>query len=141
VGVELRALRWAIIAAQHKSLRRAAETLNIRQSTLSRGLRDLEHRLGAILFERTNGGTRLTLAGEEFLDAARRLIKEAEAIAARVKMRSAGRNLVRAVIAIGPALVMSSRLIGTAPSRNDSISAIGKACGWLAIRRCSHTSS
>jgi Bacterial regulatory helix-turn-helix protein, lysR family len=53
VGVELRALRWAVIAAQHKSLRQAAETLNIRQSTLSRGLRDLEHQLGAILFERT----------------------------------------------------------------------------------------
>jgi hypothetical protein len=53
VGVELRVLRWAIVAAQHKSLRRAAESLNIRQSTLSRGLRDLEHRLGAILFERT----------------------------------------------------------------------------------------
>jgi DNA-binding transcriptional LysR family regulator len=83
-------LRWAIIASQHKSLRRAAETLNIRQSTLSRGLRDLEHRLGAILFERTNGGTRPTLVGEEFLDAARRIIKEAEAIAARVKMRSRG---------------------------------------------------
>jgi Bacterial regulatory helix-turn-helix protein, lysR family len=48
----------------------------------SRGLRDLEHQLGAILFERTNGGARPTLAGEEFLDAARRIIKEAEAIAA-----------------------------------------------------------
>jgi DNA-binding transcriptional LysR family regulator len=92
VSVELRAFRWAVIAAQHKSLRQAAETLNIRQSTLSRGLRDLEHRLGAILFERTNGGTRPTLAGEEFLDAARRIIKEAEAIAARVKMRSRGES-------------------------------------------------
>ena len=92
MSVELRALRWAIIAAQHKSRRRAAETLNIRQSTLSRGLRDLEHQLGAILFERTNGGTRPTLAGEEFLDAARRIIKEAEAIAARVKMRSRGES-------------------------------------------------
>jgi hypothetical protein len=85
-------LRWAVIAAQHKSLRQAAETLNIRQSTLSRGLRNLEHQLGAILFERTNGGTRPTLAGEEFLDAARRIIKEAEAIAARVKMRSRGED-------------------------------------------------
>jgi DNA-binding transcriptional LysR family regulator len=92
VGVELRALRWAIIAAQYKSLRQAAETLNIRQSTLSRGLRDLEHQLGAILFERTKGGARPTLAGEEFLDAARRIIKEAEAIAARVKMRSRGES-------------------------------------------------
>jgi hypothetical protein len=53
VSVELRALRWAIIAAQHKSIRRAAETLNIQQSTLSRGLCDLGHRLGAIPFKRT----------------------------------------------------------------------------------------
>jgi DNA-binding transcriptional LysR family regulator len=86
-GVELRASRWAIIAAQHKSLRRAAVTLNIRQSTLSRG-----HRLGAFLFERNNSGTRSTLAGGEFLDAARRIVKEAEAIAARVKMRSRGES-------------------------------------------------
>jgi hypothetical protein len=35
--------------------------LNIRQSTLRRRLRDLEYRLGANLFERTNGGTRLSL--------------------------------------------------------------------------------
>ncbi|MDR3471842.1 MAG: LysR family transcriptional regulator, partial [Devosia sp.] len=47
--VELQDLRWAIVASQHRSLRQAAETLNIRQSTLSRGLRDLEYRLGAVL--------------------------------------------------------------------------------------------
>jgi hypothetical protein len=34
--VELRDLRWAVIASQHRSLRRAAATLNIRQSTLKR---------------------------------------------------------------------------------------------------------
>jgi hypothetical protein len=36
VSVELRDLRWAIVAAQHRSLRQAAEVLDIRQSTLSR---------------------------------------------------------------------------------------------------------
>ena len=75
-----------------KAFDKQQRLLNVRQSTLSRGLRDLEHRLGAILFERTNGGTRPTPAGEEFLDAARRMIKEAEAIAARVKMRSRGES-------------------------------------------------
>lgn len=74
--VELRDLRWAIVAAQHRSLRRAAEVLNIRQSTLSRCLRDVEHKLGATLFERTNGGTRPTIVGQEFLDAARHIIEE-----------------------------------------------------------------
>ncbi|WP_081433823.1 helix-turn-helix domain-containing protein [Beijerinckia indica] len=64
---ELRDLRWAIIAARHRSLRQAAEVLNVRQSTLSRAIRDLESQLGALLFERSNSGTRPTVAGQEFL--------------------------------------------------------------------------
>lgn len=90
--VELRDLRWAIVAARHRSLRRAAEELNVRQSTLSRGLRSLEHQLGANLFERTNGGTRPTIEGQEFLDAATRIVEETEAIAARLKTRSRGES-------------------------------------------------
>lgn len=89
-AIELRALRWAIVAGQHRGLRQAAEALNIRQSTLSRALRDLEHHLSAVLFERTNGGTRPTVAGQEFLDAARRIIEETQAIAARLKTRYRG---------------------------------------------------
>jgi DNA-binding transcriptional LysR family regulator len=92
VSVELRDLRWAIVAAQHRSLRQAAEELGIRQSTLSRSLRDLEFQLGATLFERTNGGTRPTVVGQEFLDAARRIVEETEAITARLKTRSRGES-------------------------------------------------
>jgi DNA-binding transcriptional LysR family regulator len=86
VSVEIRDLRWAIVAAQHRSLRQAAETLDIRQSTLSRGLRHLEFLLGATLFERTNGGTRPTVVGQEFLDAARRIVDETEAINLRATL-------------------------------------------------------
>ena len=85
-------MRWAIVAAQHRSLRQAAEVLNVRQSTLSRCLRNLEHKLGAGLFERTNGGTRPTAAGQEFLDAAQRILKETEAITARLRTRSRGES-------------------------------------------------
>jgi DNA-binding transcriptional LysR family regulator len=92
VTVEFRELKWAITAAQHRSLRQAAETLNIRQSTLSRGLRDLETQLGAILFERTNGGTRPTIEGQEFLEAAKRIVEETETIAMRLKTRSRGES-------------------------------------------------
>lgn len=52
VAIEFRELRWAIVASEHRSLRRAAETLNVRQSTLSRRLRELESALGAQLFDR-----------------------------------------------------------------------------------------
>lgn len=76
MGIELRDLNWALVTSQHRSLRQAAETLNIRQSTLSRGLRNLEHRLSTVLFERTNGGTRPTVEGEDFLEAAKRIIED-----------------------------------------------------------------
>jgi DNA-binding transcriptional LysR family regulator len=92
VAVELQELRWAIVAAQHRSLRQAAETLNIRQSTLSRHLSDLEYHLGATFFERTNGGTKPTSAGQEFLESARRILDETEAITARLKARSRGES-------------------------------------------------
>jgi DNA-binding transcriptional LysR family regulator len=90
--IELQELRWAIIATQHRSLRQAAEALNIRQSTLSRRLRSLESMLGVQLFQRTNGGTRPTIEGLEFLDAARRIIDETETITARLKSRSRGES-------------------------------------------------
>lgn len=53
--IEFREMKWAITVSQHRSLRRAAEFLQVRQSTPSRRMQDLEHRLAAKLFERTNG--------------------------------------------------------------------------------------
>jgi DNA-binding transcriptional LysR family regulator len=90
--VELRDIRWAVITSQYRSLRQAADALNVRQSTLSRGLRDLEICLGAALFERTNGGTHPTVEGQEFLEAAKRIIKELDTIAVRLKSRSRGES-------------------------------------------------
>jgi DNA-binding transcriptional LysR family regulator len=93
IGVEtaeLRDLRLAIVASQHRSLRKAAEALDIRQSTLSRRLRDLEYRLGAVLFYRTNGGTHPTIAGREFIETARGILDEVDAAFRRLKTRSRG---------------------------------------------------
>jgi DNA-binding transcriptional LysR family regulator len=90
--VELRDLRWAIIVSQHRSLRKAAEALNVRQSTLSRRLRDMESRLGAQLFERSNGGTHATIAGLEFLASARHILAETETALCKLRTRSRGEN-------------------------------------------------
>lgn len=90
--VEFRHLRWAIVASQHRSLRQAAEVLRIKQSTLSRCLRSLELTLGVTLFERTNGGTRPTMEGKEFLDTAQRIVDQTEAMTVRVKNRARGES-------------------------------------------------
>lgn len=92
MSVELRDLRWAISASQHRSLRQAAEHLNVRQSTLSRRLRDMESRLGVELFERTNGDTRPTIAGREFLLSAAHILAETDSALRKLQTRSRGEN-------------------------------------------------
>ncbi|MGE4281501.1 MAG: LysR substrate-binding domain-containing protein [Magnetospirillum sp.] len=89
---DLRDMKWAVVASAHRSFRQAAETLRVRQPTLSRRLRDLESRLGTKLFERTNGGSWPTADGREFLDAARHILEEIDSIAIRFTGRSGGRG-------------------------------------------------
>jgi DNA-binding transcriptional LysR family regulator len=90
VDVELSDLRLAVVTSKHRSLRQAAEALNIRQSTLSRRLHEIERRLGVMLFERTNGGTRLTMVGLEFIASAKRILDEVDTELRRLRSRSRG---------------------------------------------------
>ncbi len=50
--------------ARSGSIRRAAERLNLTPSALTRRIQDIEHELGATLFERLPQGMRLNAAGE-----------------------------------------------------------------------------
>ncbi|MBE0578763.1 MAG: LysR family transcriptional regulator [Devosia sp.] len=68
--LDFRLFRYALASAEHGSFRRAAAALNIQQSTVSRGVRTLEHRVGGPLFERSHAGIRPTPAGERFLQEA-----------------------------------------------------------------------
>ncbi len=90
VDVELSDLRLAVVTSQHRSLRQAAEALNIRQSTLSRRLHEIERQLDVVLFERTNGGTNLTTVGFEFVASAKRILDDVDAELRRIKSRSRG---------------------------------------------------
>tara|TARA_R110000772_G_scaffold268620_1_gene396858 strand:+ start:45132 stop:45377 length:246 start_codon:yes stop_codon:yes gene_type:complete len=72
--MELRHLRCFIAVAEERSFSRAAERLHIEQSPLSRTIKKLESDLGVVLFQRTSRGTRLTWAGEVFLEDARRVL-------------------------------------------------------------------
>ena len=77
-------------AADHGSFRRAADALMVRQSTLSRCIRQLEESIGIVVFERSSGGVRATPAGRNFLHAARSILEQMDALAAIA--HSAGRG-------------------------------------------------
>lgn len=78
--IELRHLRYAVAAAQHGSIRRAAASLSLKQSTLSRRIRQVEERLGVVLFERSSGGVRMTLAGSNFVRTAQSVIEDVDSM-------------------------------------------------------------
>jgi DNA-binding transcriptional LysR family regulator len=63
----LRHLECFVVVAQERTLARAAQRLNVSQPAVSKTLSELERMAGRQLVERGRAGTRLTLAGEEFL--------------------------------------------------------------------------
>ncbi|MFA1624833.1 LysR substrate-binding domain-containing protein [Rhizobium mongolense] len=67
LALDLRYLKYAIVVAEQGSFRRAADILNLPQSTVSRRIQILERTLGLPLFERSRIGARPTLAGERFI--------------------------------------------------------------------------
>ena len=67
LALDLRFLKSAFVVAEQGSFRRAANVLNLSQSTVSRRVQLLERRLGLALFERSRGGARLSHAGAQFI--------------------------------------------------------------------------
>jgi len=65
--IDLRLLKHAQALAQHGSFSRAANALNIAQPTLSRGIKELETRVGLPLFSRSRSGIEPTDFGRVFL--------------------------------------------------------------------------
>ncbi|WP_410787854.1 LysR family transcriptional regulator [Kribbella sp. C-35] len=64
---EIRELRYFRAVAEDLNITRAAERLGIAQPPLSRAMRQLEHRLGVDLFDRSGQRLALTSAGETLL--------------------------------------------------------------------------
>lgn len=80
MSVELKHLRYAEAAERWGSFRKAADSLAIKQSNLSRRVRYLEEQLGVALFERTSGGVRPTLAGRDFVNGVRRVLNDLQVV-------------------------------------------------------------
>jgi DNA-binding transcriptional LysR family regulator len=67
-----------LVAAEKRSFRQAAMELGVWESTISRGIRDLEDEIGVALFNRHPGGVTLTHAGSKFLSHARAAVGRIE---------------------------------------------------------------
>jgi DNA-binding transcriptional LysR family regulator len=82
---ELTHLRCFVVLAEELHFGHAAERLHMTQSPLSRQIQVLERILGVELFNRASRRVTLTLAGETFLQEARRIVRlsESAALAAR----------------------------------------------------------
>jgi DNA-binding transcriptional LysR family regulator len=77
--MELRHVRYFVIAAEEGHMGRAAQRLHISPQGLGTQIRELERELGVDLFERLPRGVRLTPAGTTLFGHARRLLADLQA--------------------------------------------------------------
>jgi len=73
-------LKYAVEVAKTQSISKAAENLYMGQPNLSRAIKELEDSLGVTLFSRTSKGISLTPDGEEFLQYAKRILRQVDEV-------------------------------------------------------------
>jgi DNA-binding transcriptional LysR family regulator len=78
--MEIRDLEYLVASAGTGNFARAAETLEINTSTISRRIARLEDELGLALFERGHSGVRLTAGGRAVVGRVRRVLAELDAV-------------------------------------------------------------
>lgn len=76
--MEIHQIEYFLAVEKFKNFSTAALEINISQSTLSQQIKKLEEALGVKLFVRSARNIRLSLAGEEFLPYAKKIILEVE---------------------------------------------------------------
>ena len=88
MNITFRQLRVFTEVARHNSVQRASEVLHLTPQAVSMQLREIESQVGLRLFDRQGRGLSLSMAGEQFLMQARRmlaLLKETQDLMARYK--------------------------------------------------------
>ena len=101
----LRQLRFFTALADTLNFSRAAEGCHVTQSTLSTGLKELEHALGVQLAERTRHSVLLTPIGEEIAKRARAVladVAELESVARQDGTTGKGSVRLGAIPTVGP---------------------------------------
>jgi DNA-binding transcriptional LysR family regulator len=141
--INVRQLRYAIAAADHRSFHSAARILGIEQSSLSRHIQTLERVAGVTLFFRTRSGVTMTSAGIAFMHSARSIVAQSDRMIST--SRAAGKSC-SGMIAVGHDCAMSAGHLRTviidwnagnpeteikAIEGNQSILLAGLDTGWI----------
>ncbi|HID00076.1 MAG TPA: hydrogen peroxide-inducible genes activator [Piscirickettsiaceae bacterium] len=104
----LNELRYIVAVADHKHFRKAAQSCNISQPTLSVAIRKFEEEHNIILFERRKNEIIITPTGERIIEVAREILAKAHEIEqiAKADQDSLNSELrVGAIYTIGPYLL------------------------------------
>ncbi len=83
--MELRQFKYFVAIVDSGSLSRAAQTLYIAQSALSKQISDLEGELGTQLLDRTRSGVRVTETGKIFYEYSLAILKQVDDVRTAVK--------------------------------------------------------
>lgn len=106
--MDLRSLRYFVQIAELGSITRAADHLGVAQPALSRQIHGVEEELGTQLLTRLPRGVRLTVAGRQFLDHCRKILRELDRAQEELRDRSevpSGRVILGLSPTVGPLLL------------------------------------
>lgn len=88
--MEIHPLRSFVVLAEHLHFGRAAQALHISQPALTKQIRKLEGEIGAPLFERGPGATRLSAIGAHWLPEVQATVTRMDALARSVRLSVKG---------------------------------------------------
>jgi len=107
--IDLRKLGSFVTVAETRSFTRAAATLGIAQSALSKQIRDLEGEVGGELLHRTGRGVLPTDLADRILPEAKALLEQAAQLSESLRMEhvvTSGRVTIGTLAAIGPLFIV-----------------------------------
>lgn len=108
INLTFRQLKAFLLVARLGNFTRAAEQMHVTQAGLSIMMRELESQLDARLFDRTTRFVTLTVAGEQFLPVANRVVGELEESATQLGTLSAH---TRRTLRIGVTPLVSTSIL------------------------------
>ncbi|HEX2010274.1 MAG TPA: LysR family transcriptional regulator [Roseateles sp.] len=112
MNVTLRQLQVFVAVAEALHFTRAADSLQLSQSSVSTQIKELESILGLRLFDRHTRMLRLTQAGAEILPLARKAVADLESvIGSSAQLKTLGRGRVSMAVASVQAALVMPRLI------------------------------